>query len=270
MPKINLAEPEIRAKYRRSLEVSKKSTFDSLVGLLQAPSSDLDWYAELGLLVKELRGNEKQASHGHDWFNFLAEALGVGASLLRKAYRFRSEYPNDAEILELQNIPTDWTRVTLAFPIDKDKRLDFLAEAARKDWSIDQIRDQVQQRTKSKRRGAGGRKERKALPELTPESAVRAMKRLSEEWLRFNKETWASIPDSGWKRFVQSWHAHDRPLPGPCRKFQFSKTQIGAGANQSGLFEAFLVADRICRLNLALLTRFEVALFFHRFSWEKR
>src|ERR1700722_7835061 len=80
MPKINLAAPEIRAKYRRSLEAGEKSTFDSLVGLLQAPSNDLDWYAKLGGLVKELRENEKQSSHGNDWFNFLAEALGVSAS----------------------------------------------------------------------------------------------------------------------------------------------------------------------------------------------
>jgi hypothetical protein len=36
------------------------------------------------------------------------------------------------------------------------------------------------------------------------------MKRLSEGWLRFNKETWANIPESGWMRFVQSWPADDR------------------------------------------------------------
>ena len=72
MPKINLAAPEMRAKYRRSLEEDKKSTFDKLVGLLKAPSNDLDWYAELGGRVKELRRNEDQISHGNDWFNFLA------------------------------------------------------------------------------------------------------------------------------------------------------------------------------------------------------
>jgi hypothetical protein len=172
MPKINLAALEIRQKYRRSLEAGKKSTFDSLVDHLKAPHADLDWYAKLGGLVKELRRNEDQISHGHDWFNFLAEALGVGASLLHKACRFRSAYPNDADIVKLENIPTGWTRVTLAFPIKMNKRHSFLAEAARKKWNIDQIRDQVQQRTQSKRRGVGGRRERKALPELTPESAV--------------------------------------------------------------------------------------------------
>ncbi len=210
MAKIELAASEIRAMYRRSLEAGKKPTFDSLVDRLKAPCADLDWYAELGGLVKELRRNEDQTGHGNDWFNFLAEALGVSASLLNKAYRFRSEYPNAADILKLKRLPTDWTRLFLAFPIKMDKRHDFLAEAVRKQWNISQIREQVQQRTKSKRRGAGGRKERKALPKLTPESAVRVMKRLSEEWIRFNKETWANIPENGWKRFVQSWPANDR------------------------------------------------------------
>jgi hypothetical protein len=210
MPKINLAAPETRKRYRRSLEADKKSIFDSLVGLLQAPSSDLDWYAKLGDLVKELRRNEHQTAHGNDWFNFLAEALGVSASLVHKAFRFRQQYPTDAKIVELKNIPTDWTRLTLAFPIKGRQRLDFLVEAAREKWNINQIREQVLQRTESQRRGAGGRNERKALPQLTPESAVRVMKRLSEEWLRFNNETWANIPGRGWKQFVQSWPSHDR------------------------------------------------------------
>jgi hypothetical protein len=210
MPKINLAASEIRAKYRRSLGADKKSTFDRLVEHLKAPHNDLDWYAELGGFVNDLRKNEDQTGHGNDWFNLLAEALGVGTFLFYKAFRFRLEYPNAADILELKRLPIDWTRLFLAFPIEKGKRLDFLAEAVRKQWSISQIRDQVQQRIKSKRRGVGGRKERKALPKLTPESAVRVMKRLSEEWLRFNEETWKSIPESGWMRFVQSWPADDR------------------------------------------------------------
>ena len=210
MPKINLTAPAIMAKYRRSLASDKRSIYDRLVKDLSARRDDLGWYAELGDRVKEFRRNENQIGHGNDWFNFLAEALSVGASLLRKAYRFRQEYPTDAEIVDLKHIPTDWTRLTLAFPIEQDNRLDFLAEAAREKWNTNQIREEVQQRTESQRRGAGGRKERKALPELTPESAVRAMKRLSEEWLRFNKETWANIPEVDWKQFVQSWPSHDR------------------------------------------------------------
>ena len=210
MPKFKLAGSEKWQAYRKPLDKKKKVTFDALVKLLRAPSTDLDWYAELGRRVKELRRNEEQASYGNDWFNRFAEAFGVAPSLFRKAYRFRREYPNAAKVRALKSLPTDWTRVTLAFPIEKDKRLDFLAEAARKEWSIDQIREQVQHRVKSKRRGAGGRKMRKALPKLTPESAVRVMKRLSEEWLRFNKETWKNIPESSWKQLVQSGPAHDR------------------------------------------------------------
>ena len=193
MPKINLAEPGIRAKYRRSLEEDKRSIFDSLVDHLKMPSNDLHWYAELGRLVKQLRGNEKQASHGHDWFNFLAEALGVGASLLLKASRFRGDYPSNtgAEFLKLKELGVTWTRLGLAFPIkDAGERYGFLVEAAKNGWSDKEAAIKVQERTPSKRQGIGGRN-RNALPELKPQAVLRELRLRNRAWLEFHNQAWA-------------------------------------------------------------------------------
>ena len=212
MPKIKLAAPEIRAKYRRSLKADKKSTFDALVGLLQAPRNDLDWYAELGGLVKELRRNEVQIGHGHDWFNFLAEALGVGASLFLKASRFRGGYPSNtgAEFLKLKELGITWTRLGLAFPIkDAGERYGFLVEAAKNGWSDKEAAIKIQERTPSKRQGIGGRN-RNALPELKPEAVLRELRLRNRAWLEFHDQAWAKITKGSWNAFAQNWPANDR------------------------------------------------------------
>jgi hypothetical protein len=212
VPKINLAALKIRAKYRRSLEEDRKSTFDSLVAHLQAQSNDLNWYAELGRLVKELRGNEKQDSHGHDWFNILGEALGVGASLFLKANRFRGDYPSNtgAEFLKLKKLGITWTRLGLAFPIkDAGERYGFLVEAAENGWSDKEAAIKVQERTPSKRQGIGGRN-RNALPKMKPEAVLRELRLRNRAWLEFHDQVWAKITKGRWNAFAQNWPANDR------------------------------------------------------------
>src|SRR5438067_1602920 len=101
MAKIKLASREAREAYREHLPGGLQSKFDALVSLIASPRDELDWHAQLGRLIGELRQGNPEAGHGKGWFKGLSGALGTGDSLLTKAYRFSQEYtPEEVQELE--------------------------------------------------------------------------------------------------------------------------------------------------------------------------
>ena len=157
MPHIKPASREAKAAYRKNLPTELRSTFDPLAEALANWRYELDWYRQVGTLLRHLREGGAPEGGG-SWLKGLSDALNVSPGLLVKAIRFAQLYPKKKDVRELEKLGVDWTRVTLAFPVkERADRHELLEEAVKEGWGSQQLRFEVQRRHPSGRRGVGGR-----------------------------------------------------------------------------------------------------------------
>jgi hypothetical protein len=208
MPKIRPTPPKDRQDYRRQLPGVRRSTFDQLANLIDAPRQDLGWYHQLGTLVRQMF--PEGTRHGQKDLAKLAEALGPCSSMLQKAARFVELYQEEGEADRLRRMGVEWTRLWIAFPIrNQQAREKLLRRAIEEKWTILKLRVKVQQRISSKRRGAGG--PRRRLPEpYGPEVTLRELEHLSRKWLDFHESAWEKIGAADWQKLVRDWPAANR------------------------------------------------------------
>jgi hypothetical protein len=160
----------------------------------------------VGELVGRLR---PERPRGSEWVSKLAEALGPSAELLAKARRFAELYPTRRDVRELEDMGVNWTRLYFAFAIsDQKKRHALLRRAVRERWPDQRLRFTVQERSRSKRGGVGGRRRRRVTSH-GPEVTLRELGRQCRRWLDFHEQAWQRVNKQDWVRFVRSWPKED-------------------------------------------------------------
>jgi hypothetical protein len=108
MPHIKPASREARAAYRQGLPPELRGTFDQLAGALADWRYELDWYHQVGTLLRQLREGATPEGGG-SWLKGLPGALNVSPGLLVKASRFAQLYPRKKDVRELEKLGLDWT-----------------------------------------------------------------------------------------------------------------------------------------------------------------
>jgi hypothetical protein len=207
--KIKPTSQAVRQRFRRSLNPTQQQAFDDLCQQLDRPASDLGYYHEVGRLVDSLIPPTKQARGGIRWLKNPAAALGPCLAFFQKALRFYNEYPAKTDVAALQNMGVDWTMLYVTFAVPLAKRQDFLRQALAKQWSIDDLRFEVQRRFTKSRHGAG-RKRGKKLRAHGPEVTLRETTRRNSSWCDYFDKVWSKTKPPRWLRFVRSWPQDDR------------------------------------------------------------
>ena len=104
----------------------------------------------------------------------------------------------------------DWTRVTLAFPVEeRDDRHKLLREAVDKGWGSQQLRFEVQRRHPSGRRGVGGRP-RKEPVAYGGELTLRQLGKLAGRLLDFQRSAWSGVEASDWRELGKEVTGQER------------------------------------------------------------
>ncbi len=189
MPKLRPARKDTKRAFTKRLPQAKRLVFDRLAGLVAQHRTDLDWYHEVGRLVRDLSAAVPAAARGTGWAAALAAALGVSPSLLQKAARFVHLYPAQGALKALEALGLDWTRLYLTFAVRTPrKRRAFQRRAVREGWSPHELRFRIQQEQGSRQR-AGGRP-RQPPAGYGPEVALREMARLSLRWQELHQRVW--------------------------------------------------------------------------------
>jgi hypothetical protein len=204
MAKLRVLPAEERKKYRSSLPQSVQDCFKAIEEVLEAPGQDLDWYFRLGTALKRWHSDAPR-DRGDTW---LSKALGPSRSVLQKARLFAKEYPTVADVQELKNIPTDWTKLILALPLkDKRKRHQLLKKA--QDWDTHQLRFEVQRLSHSLRVGKGGRPRSNFATAYGPDASLREMQRMSQNWREIYQESWCKVKKKEWQHFLNRKWSED-------------------------------------------------------------
>jgi hypothetical protein len=118
-------------------------------------------------------------------------------------------YPTQEAVRELEAMGVNWTRLYISFAVsDPEKRHALLDRAVNKRWSNQRLRFTVQERSRSKRGGVGGRPRRRVASH-GPEVTLRELGRQCRRWLDFHEQAWQGVKDRDWARFVRSWPRED-------------------------------------------------------------
>jgi hypothetical protein len=118
MATIQLASPEKRRSYRGSLPKEARPIFDELVDAVATPRPELDWYRDVGGLIRRLQ-DATDASEHDPWFNALSDGLGPSAGLLRRMLRFAPRYADPSDLRELKATGAGWSMLVLTGGIRK-------------------------------------------------------------------------------------------------------------------------------------------------------
>ena len=206
MAKIKPTSKDVRRSYRQDLSGPQQRAFDELGRLIDSPRDDLAWYHRVGQLVGRLR---PEVPRGTRWSRRLAVALGPSPDLLGKARRFAELYSTQEAFRELEDRGVNWTRLYFAFAIsDPEKRHALLRRAVDEGWSDQRLRFTVQERSRSRRGGVGGRP-RHRLARHGPEVTVRELGRQCRRWLDFHEGAWQGVKGRDWRLFVRGWPVGD-------------------------------------------------------------
>jgi hypothetical protein len=204
--KIQPTSKDDRQAYRETLSGEQRRAFDELGNLIDSARDDLAWHHRVGELVGQLR---PKVQRGTEWVHNLGKALGPSAALLAKARRFAQLYPTQKAVRELEAMRANWTRLYISFAVsDQEKRHALLDRAVNKRWSNQRLRFTVQERSRSKRGGVGGRP-RRPVASHGPEVTLRELERQCRRWLDFHEQAWRGVKDRDWVRFVRSWPKED-------------------------------------------------------------
>ena len=103
----------------------------------------------------------------------------------------------------------NWTRLYFAFAVRgwRDRHA-LLRRTVRERWPDQQLRFTVQERSRSKRGGVGGRP-RHRVASHGPEVTLRELGRQCRRWLDFHEQAWRGVKEQDWVRFVRSWPKED-------------------------------------------------------------
>jgi hypothetical protein len=205
--KIKPTPRDVRRRYRRALPGARqRRDFDELGRLIDSPRDDLPWHHRVGELVGRLR---PERWRGTRWTRRLAEALGPSRDLLAKTRLFAALYPSREDVQELEAMGVNWSRLYFSFSVpDKRDRHALLREAVSERWPDQQLRFTVQERSRSRRGGVGGRP-RRPVTIHGPEVALRELERLCRRWLDFHEQAWQGVKGRDWRLFVRSWPGQD-------------------------------------------------------------
>jgi hypothetical protein len=205
--KIKPTSRDVRRQFRRTLPgPEQRRAFDELGRLIDSPRDDLPWHHKVGVLVGRLR---PEGQRGTRWSRGLAEALGPSPELLAKARRFAELYPTQEAVRKLEAMRVNWTRLYISFAVsDREKRHALLRRAVDEGWSDQRLRFTVQERSRSRRGGVGGRP-RHRLARHGPEVTVRELERQCRRWLDFHEQAWQGVKDRDWVQFVRGWPGED-------------------------------------------------------------
>jgi hypothetical protein len=205
--KIQPTSGDVRRRYRETLPGERqRRAFDELGRLIDGPRDDLAWHHRVGQLVGRLR---PEGPRGTRWVLGLAEALGPSPELLAKARRFTELYPTRKDVQELERMRVNWTRLYFAFAVsDREKRHALLRRAVRERWPNQQLRFTVQERSRSKRGGVGGRP-RHRVASHGPGVTLRELERQCRRWLDFHWQAWQGVKGRDWVQFVRGWPGED-------------------------------------------------------------
>jgi hypothetical protein len=195
-----------RQKYRAQLQGLDRVSFDRLAKLIDTPRKNLGWHHDVG---KNLQKLEPVQRRGAEWLINLAKTLGPSASSLRKLLKFAKLYRKPQGFKDLERAGVKWTRLRLSFPVgDRKTRQVLLRKAVKGRWSDERLRVEVQLKSKSKRRGMGGR--RPSDPQyLGAEPALRKLAQLNRAWLAFHDKAWSEVTMADWKQLVHSHATND-------------------------------------------------------------
>jgi hypothetical protein len=205
--KIQPTSRDERRRYRQTLPGARqRRAFDELGRLIDSPRDDLAWYHRVGQLVGRLR---PEVPRGTRWSRRLAEALGPSPDLLAKARRFAELYPSRKDVRELEDMGVNWTRLYFAFAVRgwRDRHA-LLRRTVRERWPDQQLRFTVQERSRSRRGGVGGRPRRR-VARHGPEVALRELGRQCRRWLDFHEQAWQGVKGRDWVQFVRGWPRED-------------------------------------------------------------
>jgi len=97
-----------------------------------------------------------------------------------------------------------WGWLTLAFAVpDRERRHELLREAKKEKLSVEGVRYEVQNLTKSNRRGAGGRTPRAGTPHGAG-PALGELERQTQRWLAFFRNVWSKVPPDELGRLAET------------------------------------------------------------------
>jgi hypothetical protein len=148
MPK--RSPPDPAADFASGLSPVQKQDWDTLVGLLKAPRSDLGWHHALGEHLAELASAFRGRS-GRGWVRRLAEALGVSESRIRQHRLFAQRYTRQ-EVEGLQESGVGWGMVVALMGVrDQDNRRRLQQEVVAQGWSLPRLRLEIRRDHRTRR-----------------------------------------------------------------------------------------------------------------------
>ena len=100
------------------------------------------------LLRKHIPG---RSIYGKEQFARFAEAIEHNSSWLYKVWRFPDRY-DKGDLDELCKTPISWGHVVLLLPLDKSQRRKYQQMAARRRWTVEDLRRVLQERFKPLRK----------------------------------------------------------------------------------------------------------------------
>jgi hypothetical protein len=177
-----------RRRFLAALDEDERRLFERLEQLLQQRTGGLEWHWQVGRCVNDLHGGGGRFADGRAVIERLAGALGCSEWLLYKPLAFARHYRSRAELAELEKLKLPWAVVAASFPLEEADRRRTLQKAARRGWSVEQMRMEVRRRLGAPEHVSGRRPRRP--DRRAPEAELHGLMLKAQEWERYVELAW--------------------------------------------------------------------------------
>jgi hypothetical protein len=186
-----------RSTFLDGLGHEDRPHFYGLEQALQQPSSDLDWYFQVGRLVARLQDCSGGSKYGASWMRRLTAALGIKShNLLTKPLAFARRFAKQSDLARLKRLGVSWSAVVATMPLgDLTAQFEMLQRVAAGGWPASRVRREVRRAMMS--RHAHQKSEPPQRTGRTPRPVTDAPE-VELQGLLSRAKAWARYVDASW------------------------------------------------------------------------